>query len=230
MEIPNLTKAISTVGDPHHIEPTSSEVKKMLNSDVLLSAPMQLHPWSQSVTTMRGQSNKRTLEFETADAFKTVFKNASNEALAHFWLYPKIHCDYWHQFHAWLKIKSKPPKCPYLEIEKQLEQAASAIKLPIIISHDALVPLLRSWGIDAYAIRGAGHHQEPGPAQLKALQKLLVKHEKVIWLVESRIHFPASIKTMQRAQDQKIDIDSSGDYPLIGLTPLQRLQLLFAKI
>src|SRR5690606_32966076 len=122
------------------------------------------------------------------------------------------------------------PSCPLDSYEAKLKEAATKVKLPIILSHDALVPLFRSWGIDAHAIKGSGHHEEPRPAQLKELQRLLQKNEKVVWLIESRISFPSALKKMQRASDIKLELDTSGDYPFIGLHPLQRLELFFAKL
>jgi ABC-type Zn uptake system ZnuABC Zn-binding protein ZnuA len=226
-EKPQLIKAIAAAGDPHHLEPSSDEVKKMLKANVLLAAPSALHPWSRAIVDMRKDKNS-TLEFMTPTNHK--MKEASDEALAHFWLYPKIHCDYWLQLHQFLKVKSMPPSCPYQDLEEKLRQAAKKINQPIILSHDALVPLFRSFGIDAHAIRGSGHHEEPRPSQLKQLQKLLDHHQEVIWIVESRIHFPQSIEKMQRPKDRRLDLDTSGDFPQIGLTPLQRLQLLFAKL
>src|SRR5690606_8259939 len=100
----------------------------------------------------------------------------------------------------------------------------------MIISHDALVPLLNSHGIKAYAIRGSGHHEEPHAAQLKQLQKLLDKNPKVIWVIERRINLPGALKSMQRTSDITINVDTNGDYRFIGLTPLQRLQLMLAKL
>ena len=230
-ELPKLEKAIATIGDPHHIEPSSKEIKNMSKAPVLLAAPMALHPWSNAIVNMRAQNKKtKTFEFKTSKNILTTYTDASLESLAHFWLYPTIHCDYWQQYHQWLNSNKEMPVCPYLEQEEKLKLAAKKVTIPIILSHDALVPLLRSWAIDAHAIRGSGHHEEPRPEQLKKLKQLLDKNAQVLWVIESKIHFPNSLKSMQRTSDRRLELDTSGDYPLVGLTPLQRLELLFAKL
>lgn len=230
VEIPPLEKAISINGDPHHIEPTSSEIKAMTRAEVILAAPAELHPWSRQVVKIRHDQKLQTLEFPLVKAQELGYQDASPEALAHFWLYPKIHCQYWEFLHQKLAKSPTLPECPHAHYENKLKIVASKIKLPIILSHDALVPLFRSWGIDAHAIKGSGHHEEPRPAQLKELQRLLQKNEKVVWIIESRISFPSAIKKMQRTGDIRLELDSSGDYPSVGLHPLQRLELLFAKL
>lgn len=229
-EVPALKKAISIDGDPHHIEPTSAEVKAMTKALVVLAAPAELHPWSRQIVEIRKKQQLQTIEFPLANGKQLGYEQASPESLAHFWLYPKIHCQYWDYLHQKLAKAATLPTCPQLEFEEKLKGVASKVSLPIILSHDALVPLFRSWGIDAHAIKGSGHHEEPRPAQLKELQRLLQKNEKVVWLIESRISFPSALKKMQRTNDIKLELDTSGDYPFIGLHPLQRLELFFAKL
>lgn len=229
-DIPMLKKAIAIDGDPHHIEPTSAEIKAMTKAEVVLAAPPELHPWSRQVVQIRNGQQLQTIEFPLANGKELGYEHASPEALAHFWLYPKIHCQYWEYLHQKLAKATTLPQCPHAEYETKLKNVASKIKLPIILSHDALVPLFRSWGIDAHAIKGSGHHEEPRPAQLKELQRLLQKNEKVVWIIESRISFPSALKKMQRTGDIRLDLDTSGDYPQVGLHPLQRLELLFAKL
>lgn len=231
--LPKLATAISAVGDPHHIEPSSAEIKAMTKTEVLLSADASLHPWSRPIVENRkNKKHLKTILFTTPVDYKQELKEASNEALAHFWLYPKIHCAYWQQFHRWLNADEtiKAPECPYRFLEEKLKLAAKRVTIPVILSHDALVPLLRSWGVDAHAIRGSGHHEEPRPNELKKLQDLLKKHPKVLWIVESRIHFPNALKQMQRTSDKKLDLDTTGEFPKVGLAPLQRLDLLFSKL
>lgn len=229
-QVPELTKAISAVGDPHHIEPTSAEIKAMTKAEVLLAAPPELHPWSRQIVKIRHGQKLQTFEFPLSKAKELGYSDASPEALAHFWLYPKIHCQYWEFLHQQLNLTKSLPACPYSNYETKLKLAAKKVKLSIILSHDALVPLFRSWGIDAHAIKGSGHHEEPRAAQLKELQRLLQRQEKVVWLIESRISFPSALKKMQRPSDIRLELDTSGDYPSIGLHPLERLELFFAKL
>src|SRR5690606_3581935 len=114
--IPKLATAISAVGDPHHIEPTSAEIKAMTKSEVLLSADSSLHPWSRAIVENRKKNAQlKTLLFSTPADYKRELKEGSDEALARFWLYPKNHCAYCSQLHEWInQDKVQPaPKCPY---------------------------------------------------------------------------------------------------------------------
>lgn len=224
--VPPMSKAISSIADPHHIEPTSKEIKKMFNAEYFAAASDQLHPWVKSIIKMRTSESKlKTIQFSLADKEKNKYSNSNSnkEALAHFWLYPDIICSYWTQFHAWLASSAQVPVCPYLQQLDDLKSAAKKVNMPVIVSHDAIIPLLQSIGIKAYAIKGSGHHEEPRPEQLKALKKLIDHNPTVIWIHEKQIHFPHAISDLQRTNDKKIMIDTNGDYPQTGQRPLQQL-------
>tara|TARA_R110000868_G_scaffold163614_7_gene395878 strand:+ start:1863 stop:2660 length:798 start_codon:yes stop_codon:yes gene_type:complete len=210
--LPSFEKAIKIVKDPHHIEPNAKEIKAMYKAQVFITAPMPLNPWAKSVLKMRREQNAKVIEL-----MSPITKD--KEALAHFWLYPEIACQLWTQVHEQLKLQENEPACPYNFDFKQTGKT----EFPIIISHDAVVPMLKSLGYDIHAIKGSGHHEEPKPQQVKAIADTVNKYKKVVWIEENNIHFPHSIEKMQRSNDTVLEIDTNGDYPGELLAPLKNL-------
>lgn len=228
-ESPKLVKAIASILDPHEVEPNSAELKKLYKADVVISAPSELHPWIVPILKMRQkQGQLKSFQFQIASSIKNKYKNASTEALAHFWLYPDIKCDFILQLQQWLKAKDTPKNCPFENDADFLNQVDKTI--PVIVSHDAIVPLLTSFGIKAYSIKGSGHHEEPSPKQLKNIQDILKQNPKVLWIVEKQIHFPHSIEHLQRKSDKIIKIDTNNDFPSTGLSALEELKQSLQKI
>ncbi len=228
LESPTFVKAIASILDPHEIEPNSAELKGLYKAEVLISAPSELHPWIVPILKMRQkQSHLKSFQYNISDSLKTKYKNASTEALAHFWLYPDIKCDFYKKLQQWIELKTDKKTCPYFTDADFLNEVDKTI--PIIVSHDALVPLLTSYGIKAYSIKGSGHHEEPSPKQLKNIQDILKQNPKVLWIVEKQIHFPHSIEQLQRKSDKIIKINTNNDYPSKGLTALEDLKRLLQK-
>lgn len=231
VEAPSLTKAIASSGDPHEIEPNSAELKRLYKAQTLISAPSELHPWIIPILEMRQKhKNIKSFQYKIPEKLTEEYPNASNEALAHFWLYPKIKCDFFQKIGQWVSHDQtqKQPPCPF-------ENEADFLKhinkeLPIVVSHDAIVPLLKSYGFTVFSIKGSGHHEEPSPKQLKNIQDILKLHPKVIWIVEEQIHFPQSIRKLRRKNDTVLSIDTNKDYPSTGASALEELKNLLQKI
>ncbi|PIP89237.1 MAG: hypothetical protein COW01_06850 [Bdellovibrionales bacterium CG12_big_fil_rev_8_21_14_0_65_38_15] len=228
LESPHLVKAIASILDPHEVEPNSAELKGLFKAEVVISAPSEMHPWIVPILKMRQkQSHLKSFQYNISKSLKAKYKNASTEALAHFWLYPDIKCDFYQKLKQWIEIKADEKPCPYMADADFLSEVEKTT--PIIVSHDALVPLLISYGIKAYSIKGSGHHEEPSPKQLKNVQNILKQYPKVLWIVEKQIHFPHSIEQLQRKSDKIIKIDTNNDFPSTGLSALEDLKRLLQK-
>ena len=116
-----------------------------------------------------------------------------------------------------------------MRIEKELTNTLAQIKKPVVLTHDALLPLLGTLsGKDAtvVAIKGSGHHQEATPASVKKLYDAL-KAPTVIWIEEVGIKVPANILAKKRSTDITIDLDTANSE---GLHYFQVLESLNTKL
>jgi hypothetical protein len=213
-----LTKTLVTiVGDPHEFEPSAEEIKQLINAPTLLTGPQELNPWVKKILFKRSRlAGKKniTLIFGAEDS--KLYSHVNLDALSHFWIYPKVYCSLKSKLHAELSllhqgIKSHP-KCDSQTVEKSLQQSLSHILSPIILTHDALLPLMHSLSTNKsqviVAIKGSGHHEETGPIAIKKMYDAL-KAPKVIWIVESNISTPSNILNKRRPQDLLLTLDTA---------------------
>ncbi len=222
IQAPKLTKAIASNKDPHEVEPTTTELKNIYKARYLITGARELHPWITSILNLRSKKPElKTFSYDVNQDYLKRYPKSHKESLAHFWLYPDIKCDVFNKFQKWIERDKEPIECPYKEEALVLKDIK--IEIPTIVSHDAIVPLLLSLGIEAYSIKGSGHHEEPNPKQLKEIHLLLKKHPKVLWIVEKQIHFPNAIEALKRKDDKIIHIDTNRDYPSNKDAPLIEL-------
>lgn len=103
------------------------------------------------------------------------------------------------------------------KIIADLKATIAKVKLPIVLTHDALLPLLESLNEDnqavVVAIKGSGHHQETSPKSVKKLYDAL-KAPKVIWIEETGINVPKNILAKKRKEDMTLNIDTANSSTL----------------
>ena len=219
-----LRSEIVIVGDPHDFVPKSDSIKKLMDAKILLSGPNELNPWMKKINEQRNKtSEKKTLHLLVETKFKTIYPQASGEALAHFWLYPSIYCSQLNQLYKEIEKNhlSSMLKNNSLSIEKCAEQAAQLdkefaeallkLKYPIILTHDALYAYILKVNPDPFkvlAIKGSGHHEEASPQTIKKLYQML-KNKKVVWLEEKGIHVPENVMNKKRKEDVVIFLDTA---------------------
>lgn len=226
-EIKNI---VTMVGDPHEFEPNPQEVKKLISTPFLITGPSDLSPWAKKINYQRSKLKLNdshvtfilSLSPEDYALYKNNNQNTNKEALSHFWLYPKIYCLLRSQFEKLakdkkLKIKySKLDSCQSEaskienEIKTNLERLAK-LKIPLILTHDALLPLLKYLGgvdLVVVAIKGSGHHQEATVETVKAMYEAL-KFPRAVWVQEDSIKVPANILNKKKNQDHTIYIDTA---------------------
>ncbi|MDO9183299.1 MAG: zinc ABC transporter substrate-binding protein [Bacteriovorax sp.] len=208
---------ISVTGDPHEYEPSVNEIKKLMNAPILITGPNELNPWIKKINFQRrkiASLKTASLLFDQQDYLS--YAGASGEALSHFWLYPKVYCSLKNKLIVELKNLGinniKNQACIYKKVEDDLRLVLAGIKKPIILTHDALLPLLLNLSPDQtlsiVAIKGSGHHEETSPISIKKMYNAL-SAPQVIWIQETGINIPQNIINKIRPNDQVIKIDTA---------------------
>lgn len=227
-----FVSSVKIVGDPHEYEPSTTEVKDLIKAQILVSGPLELNPWIKKVNYQRSKmSGLKTINVPMEKSEYAFYPGATHEALSHFWLYPKIFCalrsKLEDQFIALNMLAANTAKktCSTEEqkIENELKATLISVKLPIVLTHDALLPLLESLSANkanVVAIKGSGHHQEATAKSVKKLYDAL-KSPKVIWINEAGINIPQNILSKKRSADQVIAIDTAnstgkGYFPILN--------------
>lgn len=178
-------------GDPHHFEPSPSTIKKLYQSDLLISGPTDLHRWWKS----GARSEKEIVLTIDADRFK----------LSHFWLYPEINCQLKKRAFEELakkNLKVIPPTCTQTSM-----MVKNIANKAVILGHDALTPLIEDLKGFPIALKGSHHHDEISPATLKKVALLLAKETRVIWILDKGSILPPSVSKLIRKTDLVYEID-----------------------
>jgi len=203
-------------GDPHLYSPSPSSIKKYLNVDVLIAAPLELNPWIERIVSMRKKQNKKSYILKRKD-FDHL--KVSKESLAHFWLNIDSLCDAHSQLNQFFDFKQM--ECPYLVFKNQLAIELAKWKEAIfILGHDAMTTLLISNGLKALPIVGGGHDHEIDSRTMKELVKLTQSSQSVVWIEEPPLHFPYSVLIYKKKQDLLFKIKVDG---VIGESPTKVL-------
>jgi ABC-type Zn uptake system ZnuABC Zn-binding protein ZnuA len=224
----NFQTLVNISGDPHEYEPSSTEIKKLITADFLLVGPHELNPWIARINFQRKKlKTLTTLSLLLDKKDFDLYPGSSHEALSHFWLYPKLFCIMKERLFTNLQeikiipvnAKNKTEQCQNEKsnIEKELRHSLSLLKLPLVLTHDALLPLFESLKTDpAYlivAIKGSGHHHEATPHSVKKLYDAL-KAPKVIWIEENGIRVPQNILSKKRSTDIVVTLDTANSQGL----------------
>ena len=221
---------VNIIGDAHEYEPSTNEIKQLINAPLLITGPNELNPWIKKVNFQRSKNSALktiSLLFEAND-YK-LYPDASAEILSHFWLYPKVYCviksrleERLSEIPLYLKNKKS---CESNKIEEELKESLKKIDIPIILTHDALQPLLlelASHNQNIVAMKGSGHHEEANPASIKKMYDAL-RAPKVIWIIESGINIPQNISNKIRSNDiilkintgESLDTDKTANFSIL---------------
>lgn len=211
----NFTSIELKNGDPHEFEPSSKDIKDLINADYLIVGPIELNPWIKNVIKQRNSLKPNTtINLEIKNESIHYYNNGSTEALSHFWLYPKIYCDLKEQINKnsilkKLEVKSDE-KCESQKIETLIKEILKSNQNTIVFSHDALAPFVKTYAphINFISLKGSGHHEEISPASIKALYNLQ-KRGPTLWIVEKNINIPNNIMAKISSKDKVIKIDTS---------------------
>jgi ABC-type Zn uptake system ZnuABC Zn-binding protein ZnuA len=226
----NLENIIVPSGDPHEFEPSIHDIKNLIQAPNLLVGPVELNPWIKNISYQRTkEKNLKTVTFPLPDFSTAEYPTKESEALGHFWLYPKIYCHFKKLLSEELKFKNVI-KCNANLIENNILTDLKNINMPIILTHDALLPLLQKLATNKsqiIALKGSTHHGEVSAAAVKKVYDGL-KSPKVIWILENNIATSENIKSKIRSTDIIIKIDTAKSINMIN--DFSILELLHEKL
>jgi ABC-type Zn uptake system ZnuABC Zn-binding protein ZnuA len=217
-----IESVVKIIGDPHEFEPTSNEIKRLIEAQILISGPTQLNPWVRNTNYQRQlQSNKNivTINLDITKEDFATYPSINREPLAHFWLYPKIFCSFKKTLEEQLfknkilKVNTDVKSCNLQQekITSELKTTLNSLRFPIILTHDALLPLLNIFIMNkkqVVSIRSSGHHSEASVKSVKNLYDVLEK-SKAIWIIENNITISQNILSKKRSSDFSILIDTA---------------------
>lgn len=222
---------VAIAGDPHEYEPSSAEVKSLIKADILIAGPAELNPWIKKVNYQRSKIVAlKTLNLPMGKTEYAIYPNATHEALSHFWLYPRIYCALKTKLEEQLISNNllvvipnkKTCATEAAKIENELQATLSTLKLPVVLTHDALLPLLETLSknsANVVAIKGSGHHSEASATSVKKLYDAL-KKPQVIWVEEKGINIPQNIMSKKRKMDLTIAIDTAATVETMTYFPI----------
>lgn len=206
-----LENIIVPTGDPHEFEPSIQDVKKLMRAPTLLVGPIELNPWMKNISEMRSQKKDlKTFALNLPTFAISEYPTNESEALGHFWLYPQIYCHIKKSMSEILNYK-QTVHCNFQNIEQQLASDLNKLSIPIVLTHDALLPLLNKLATkknQIIAVKGSTHHGEMSAASIKKVYDAL-KEKRVIWIVEDNIAVSENIKNKIRKSDIIIKIDTA---------------------
>lgn len=224
---------VNMVGDPHEFDPSTTELKKLMNAPFLITGPQELNPWIKRILHQRSKHiEKKTISLLFSSSHLAFYPKSNAETLSHFWLYPKVYCalkkSLEEQFTNWGYFIKKQNLCPSKQIEDDLRNSLQKISHPIILTHDALLPLLEglmnSNTQKIVALKGSSHHEETSPQAIKKMVDTL-KAPKVIWVIETGINVPPNILKKIRSQDLIIKLDTANSFGTQPFSILHELSL-----
>jgi hypothetical protein len=224
---------VNISGDPHEYEPSTNEIKNLMNAPLLVTGPSELNPWIKKVNFQRSKMpNLKTISLSFDKKDLAAYPNATTENLSHFWLYPRIYCSFKIMLSQELSklgfIIDPKNVCNPKAFEDELKLALIKTNYPIILTHDALLPLMQ--GLDKNhtiaAIKGSGHHEEANAQSIKKMYDAL-KAPVVLWVIEAGINIPQNIHSKMRKNDIVLSLDSANSKSDL---PFSVLRDLIAKL
>ena len=201
-------------GDPHHYSPTPEVIKALRKAPILATPHLSLWSWGRKILEKRLKKGLKTLELSLSPLSK--HHRLTTEEGAHFWLSIMAYCNSYKEMVSY--IKSLYPEkndwssslCPYQNLAKRLENVFDKIQIPFILNHNALVPLMKEYGVPHFSLRTSGHHSKISPRDLKNVVQFLSQHKQVYWVWESQIETPSSIWKMKRKDDRSLKLNTLG--------------------
>lgn len=210
--------------DPHHFEPTARDLQRLWQSEILITAPLELQPWLRAMIQKRKRAGKAT--FVLAQVLSDLYPQANPEALAHFWPFPQALCLYSQQLSDFLQEVLANYQ-PHLQSQQQCQQLISPYlanidqlkskrqnfsQSAVILAHDALTPILQYTQLPHLVLRGGGHGERILPSSMRQLEELIAqaKENPLYWVDEYQIIGSTRLRTLQRPQDHILPLFTDG--------------------
>lgn len=199
--------------DLHHFRPSLGQIKRLQKKELYILGPKELFPWGTELFR-----NKKTIILDLSQKDFYPYTGSAEE-LSHFWLYPEIQCSLQKKIKAILQKEgflTKEAQCLPLEEFLKLKEKMMKYEIPpLIITHSALSPLLKSLKIDHFSLKGSGHHEEISTKHFKNLLSFLKKRPHHIWIQESNIRIPEAVFRHKKLKDHVISVNIQNSKDLL---------------
>lgn len=213
--------------DPHETSLAPALLKIYYQAKYLILPDPALAPWLTSVL-----KNRKAMDTFVAEVSSESITGSYPGALAHFWLYERELCalnqSLAAKLKAWgLKLRPHATECAsarFRILAKKLK--AGLYDQMVILTHNALAPLLESLGARFIILKSGAHAHELSPDVFKEVHQLLEKYKSLLWIVESEIGLPPQLSSLIRTEDKKVVVKVSGRYGESTFTPLEELSAL----
>ncbi len=221
----NITTAFqSENSDPHEVALSPELLKIYYEAKNLILPAAELSPWLPTVIQNRTSENTFIAEVSTQ---QIVGKYPG--AHAHFWLYENEMCALAQNLKMKLsswghKVRDSAAECSSARFQISAKKIKTALRGQyVILTHNALAPLLESLGIEFIILKTVAHAHEISPGVFKEVHSILDNHDSVLWLVESEVGLPPQLAKLIRETDHKIVVKVSGHFGQSTFAPLKEL-------
>ena len=219
----------TSTGDPHHFAPTGQQVRALLTSANLFLPPLELAPWAKNLDSKRSPLTTKMLKFSAGQAgpWAEDFAKFGHD-LAHYWDYPPLHCA------AWTELGGRGSMCPFARQMQDIEwfhKNPPTKKYLVVITHEAIGPLLRYMGLPFISLRSSAHGAGVSAQALEQLAQAVNDNKKngtvptrLLGIVENEIQLPAPAREQLLATGADIlkwnHLGKKGDDPSKALDVL----------
>lgn len=219
-----ITAFQSENSDPHDAGLAPSLLKSYYEATYLILPDGALATWLATVLKNRGPENTFVAEVSTQYVY-----NPYPGAHAHFWLYEEETCALTQALNIQLikwgfKTQEESASCSRARFKIAHKKIKTSLSNQfLILTHNALAPLLESLGAKFIILRGAGHAHEISPEIFKQVHLLLKDHPSVTWIIEKEIALPPQLASLIRDSDKKVSVKVSGNFGKSLYAPLEEL-------
>lgn len=199
--------------DIHQFQPTSTELKKLLNYSPLVVGPLTHQPWLRLAKKSGLLPPEQSLVLDQLGATD------------HYWLNKKEALNFEKKVKSFLnKLKvSVPQNFPWSEaISKEQDKIKDIIFQKnikkVVLAHDALVPLFKSIpNLELIVLYSGDHHREVGADTLKSVYQWAKDPSEVLFIYEKNITWPTPLKAKRFEKIRKIQWTPVAPSPIENL-------------
>lgn len=170
---------LQRVSDPHGFEPTTSDIKKIYHTDILLTGPITHTPWIRPLLKKKAQNK--------------IF--IVHDELDHFWLNSQSLCLVEKKLLHFLNLKPSQTSCLKVQvIQEKIKDQLKKKNYSVVITHPSLNQLFAKLSIEHFSLATSNHHHEVKPKRLKEFLKWKEKQKNILWIVEKGHTLPPTLK------------------------------------
>ena len=195
-DVHNITPAGA---EPHAYEPTSRDITKIENSQILIINGNDFEAWAKNINTVLGKNTPTIVNISKNLADQNLIEKDPQTRDPHFWLNPKIaqsevkiilenlknvdpnNAQYYTDNANQLLIK-------LIELDSKFKSDLNNCqKKEIITSHAAFSYLAKEYGFNQVAISGLSPDEEPSPKKLSSIANFAKQNQVEYIFFESLV-------------------------------------------